>query len=400
MVGDNNNELNLPGGNELEDFLPIQPAPAAPAKRDYQPWHKPRKQYIRRKQWCQEIGRLIRKIDIPADSKVFRYLTLPSEDMLDVRVLEDSLAHADLKLRYLGFFNTQPGSENDLRMNISENEVKELARIDENSQVFRDLLETAGNRKSKAFRALEEHAPFHAVNIDLCGHLAAPRRENANSCIDAIRSIAEVQARKTSQGWLFFLTTRVQPDQFDADHLSAFVAAILDNMGKSAEFSNSVSAIFDRDGAALIERLEKAREMNQEEFRRFFCIGFGKWFLAFLMAAHPQTQVEMLPSYYYAIQGGRDMLSLAFRCTPRIMVPVDPYGLVQAGSQQNAGMLDEVALGVKVAHQSAELVNIDQVLAADAVLMERMIEDSMRFLQSAHFDVSDYRNFALESVAA
>lgn len=403
MLNENKNGFDsIMGADELKDFLPVQPAkPVAPAKREFKPWHKPRKQYIRRKQWCQEIGSLLKKIDIQMDNKVFRYLTLPSEDMLDIRVLESALERPDLQLKYFGFFNTTPGSADDVRMNISENEVKGLKRVDDNSEVFRGLLQTAGNQKSGAYLALDRHAPYHAVNIDLCNHFAAPRQRNALACIDALRSIAEVQARKARQGWLFFLTTRIQPDHVDAGHIAAFINAIRDNLARSEEFATKLGAIFEQEGADLIAKFEKCEEMPPEDFRYFFCIGFGKWLLGYLMAAQPQTQVEMLSSYYYSIHGeGQEMLSLAFRCTPRIVLPVDPYGLATAPTPEDDAQVDEVTLGINVAKQSAELMDLDALLAGNTDQMEKMISDSARFLQDAHFDVTDYRDFALKGMAA
>lgn len=403
MVDNNENTIDstMAGVEELSDFLPTQPTPAAPGKRDFRPWHKPRKQYIRRKQWCHEIGKLIKRIHFPTDNQVFRYLTLPSEDMLDIRVLESVLDQPNLKLKYLGFFNAKPGSDDDQQMNIAESEVKGLGRIDENSQVFRDLLEATGNQNSKAFNALENQAPYHAVNFDLCSHFAAPRRGNTKAFIDAIKSVAEVQTKKTNQSWLFFLTTRLQPDHVDAGHLAAFIAAIKDNLARSGDFQGKVKAIFQCQGDQLIGKIERAGAMTQEEFRYFFCIGFGKWFLGYLMAAHPQTQVEMLPSYYYSIQGeGQEMLSLAFRCTPRIGLPVDRYGLTDAPAADAPPLPDEATLGVNVAKQASELADLDALLAESAEQMEKMIKDSARFLKEAHFDIESYWDFALNEITA
>lgn len=387
--------------NELEDFLPIQPKAEAPAGREFKSWHKPRKQFIRRKQWQAAIGDLIKQIHFPPDNRVFRYLTLPSEDMLDVRVLESGLQRSNLKLKYLGFFSTRQGSPDDTRMNLSESEIKGLDRIDETSEVVRDRLETTGNRKSMAFRKLVEHAPYHAVNVDLCGHFAAPRRGEAVTYIDAIHSIASVQVEKSTQCWLLFLTTRFQPDNFDAEHLKGFIVAIKENVEKSALFANRLSEVFMREGDDLIDFIESSRKMSRDEFRSFFCIGFAKWLLAFLTSAEPKTAVEMLPGYYYTVQEpDQDMLSLAFKCSPRPRGPQDRFHIASSGGARTDGPVDEVALAIEIARATQSLTNLDDLLSRDSIIWEKMVQDSMRFLKEASYDVAEYRSFAGDGVQA
>jgi len=394
------NDSTMPS-EDLSDFLPQQPNPEAPTKRDFKAWHKPRKQYIRRKQWGKEIEKLIKASHFSPENRVFRYLTLPSEDMLDIRLLESSLVNSQLKLKYLGFFNAPPGHPDDIRMNLSEAEIKGLKQVDATSEVVRDLLETTGNNNSFAFRKMSEHAPYHAVNIDLCGHFAAPRGGRAKACIDAIRSIAEVQVQRSTQGWLLFLTTRFQPDYVDGGHLKSFVAAIRENIDKSEAFADSLGELFAKQGDQLIQKLDSAEGMSISEFRSFFCIGFGKWLLAFLTGATPKTKVEMLPSYYYSIhEGEHEMLSLAFKCSPNIVLPTDRFDLAPAPARADPEVVDEVELAIKLARSTTELTDLDALLEQAPDQMEKMIIDTIRFLQQASYDTTDYRNFASNGVAA
>ena len=54
--------------------------------REFKPWHKPRKQYIRLRQWCAIVRWLIRKVGMQQGDSL-RYLGLPGEDLLDIRSL-------------------------------------------------------------------------------------------------------------------------------------------------------------------------------------------------------------------------------------------------------------------------------------------------------------------------
>ena len=87
--------------------IEYRPTPAAP--KTFKPWHKPRKQYVRRKQLLALLRRLYqqRQPDEP-----LRYLGLPGTDLIDLRYLHEKLCRAQGRtLRFLGFSTeAQPGS--------------------------------------------------------------------------------------------------------------------------------------------------------------------------------------------------------------------------------------------------------------------------------------------------
>lgn len=402
--------------DDLTDFLPPRPPLEPPTPRQFKPWHKPRKQYIRRHQWCKEVTGLIPLLSLPPENKVVRYLSLPSEDMLDVRTLAETLGD-DLKLKYVGFFYTKDGSPDDQRMNLSERAVKALDKVDDSSHIARDMLENTGNPRSQAYQTLKSHAPYHVVNIDLCNHFAPPRRPNVYGCIEALRSIANIQHEKNGgNGWLLFLTTRIKPDYFDVEHLRAFIRAIQENSERSSEFKSLLGEVFAQESETLLAKLSalaksleqsspekigennkitaKADVLSQDEFRKFFCVGFGKWFLSYLCGSSPQTKVEMLPSYYYAIGSERhDMLSLAFKCTPQIQPLQDRFELVTSVVGRKPS-IDEPKQGMQILQKSNNLVNLDLFLASNPETMECMIKESIHYLKSADYDISCYRDFA------
>ena len=56
------------------------------AKAEFQRWHHPRKQYVRiNNQWCAAARQLIGDLHL-GQGDPFRYLTLPGNELLDVRV--------------------------------------------------------------------------------------------------------------------------------------------------------------------------------------------------------------------------------------------------------------------------------------------------------------------------
>lgn len=383
----------------LEEFLPYQPEkPEAPSRKDFKPWHKPRKQFIRKLQWWREIDKLIQTTHFPVDSRNFRYLTLPSEDMLDVRILGDSLRKRNLKLKYLGFYCTKSGSPGDIRMNLSENDVKALEEVENSSETVRERLESMADESSIGFSKLAEHAPFHAVNIDLCNHFASPSAKPP--IIEALSSIAKVQSDKSSGSWLLFLTTRLDNNHFDPSHLDAFIQAIVSNINQSEEFSADLGSFFQAETSKLQDWLGTVTSQPLHTFRDFFCIGLGKWLLRFLGNAYPSIQVEMLPSYFYTVHSGPDMLSLAYRCTPLKAPPRDSFNLVK-GSQEPpvTPVVNEPESARDLIRFTRELADADLQLSGDNTLNEEMIVESEFYLELASYDVSSYREFATRAIS-
>ena len=118
----------------------------AAARSDFKSWHRIRKQFIRDQQWNHEIFHLAQRLrrelqqketdwggeisateapqeEIPESIRIdrpLRFLTLPGEELLDVRSLWEKLQSEGCYLRFLGF-NSALGSE-ELRRQMAINE--------------------------------------------------------------------------------------------------------------------------------------------------------------------------------------------------------------------------------------------------------------------------------------
>ena len=100
---------------------------------DFKPWHKPRKQFVRREQLSALLLRLYEQRN-PGDPLC--YLGLPGTDLIDLRYLHEQLCRAtDRPLRFLGF-NTQAqrGNPAHVQLTVSLDEVRRLANVDPQSR--------------------------------------------------------------------------------------------------------------------------------------------------------------------------------------------------------------------------------------------------------------------------
>src|SRR5687767_14563357 len=96
--------------------------------RHVKPWHKPRKQWIRRNQWLKEMSDLCELLKF-RERQTLRYLSLPGEDLLDVRVLRECCVARQLKLKYLGLNDEYSSETPNTWLHIAWNEVNTMQGI-------------------------------------------------------------------------------------------------------------------------------------------------------------------------------------------------------------------------------------------------------------------------------
>lgn len=370
-----------------------------PLQRPFEPWHRPRKQWVRRYQWHDPLVGMLRETHFPADARILRYLSLPGDDLLDVRVLREACEAAAVDLRFTGLNAVPTGSPRDIRMNIAESEVRGLAGIHQGSAILRERFETVANQASIAFAEVRDGGPFHAVNIDLCDHLALrPQGRGRHTAVDALAEVIQLQLRNAMHPWLLFITTRVAPDRIDADNIAALMQAVTDNVDANAGFEGRTAALLRTEAQGLRTLLADPARLEPEEFTRLFALGFGKWLLRFVGAAHPERRLTMLPSCFYAVISGRpDMLSLGFRCDVRTAPARDRYELVADRARDAAAA--EVDQALALLDVTERLMDLDAELAGDEQLMEAVTLESADLLRSAHYDVDGnpgYRRWLAE----
>lgn len=373
----------------LDGVLPKRPAEPNPsAPRVFKPWHRPRKQWVRRFQWRDETVALLTDSHFSDDAKIFRYLSMPGEDLLDIRVLRDACIEQGLSLRYTGMSWVRAGSSDDMQLNLSESAVSSLAGVHQGSKVFRAKFQTIADPQSLASAEIKKGGPYNAINIDLCDHLAFDEQGlGAPTIIDAMAEIIKLQLRYASNPWVLFVTTRIAADKVNSSNLDSLVKAVFDNVAKSDEFGSGVAGLLQTDRENLHNVLSRPMAMTPDRFKDFFCLGFGKWLLSYMSQARPERRMKLLPSCFYSVYKGEpDMLSLAFRCDPIVRDPEDKYGILPVVS---ASVDHELDAGLAMLNETRKLFDLDAKLSAEPELNEEMIAEAAELLRSANYPVDD-----------
>ena len=288
--------------------------------KEFKPWHKPRKQFVRREQWSSLLRRLYEKRE-PADP--LRYLGLPGTDLIDLRYLHEKLCRAnDRPLRFLGF-NTeaQRGNPAHVQLSVSLDEVRRLPNVDAQSEVIHDDFRRIGDPNSVAWSRTLRLGPFDVVNIDLCDGLASDPPQTDGSIYEALAQLTALQARNADP-WLLLVTTRVGRGMFDADAEQRLIDLFHENVARCEGFVEACEQLLESD----VRSIDPAT-CSAADLMNLMTVAIGKW-LSALVQAHGPSRVELASTHGYRIDpdaAQEDLVSLAFRFTPVIVASPDAF---------------------------------------------------------------------------
>lgn len=364
----------------------VYEAPMPTAAKEFLPWHRPRKQYVRHHQWCYEIIRMIAAT--PPAGGILKYLGLPGIDLLDLRHFHSEVCNAqNVELRFLGFNSSaRPDSRAQTELNISLDEVLRLPRVNPMSEVIGDNFARVANQDSLAFRKARQLGPYDVINLDLCDGFGAQAPGTIdNSYYDAVRSLLALQSR-TMNPWLLLLTTRADKPNINDQVLQALLGKYIANLTQCAPFRE---ASRDRFGIETAEAVAAAAE-TPEGLLPVFLTGLCKWFVALALEHQPPTSVELCSAFGYRVEKGvehEDLISLALKFTPMFIPVGDPLGL----ANQPVAAPDEGVLATRALKRVAKRIDADKKLTDDAAMRQSMIDATAHLLGLARYDVEAYK---------
>ena len=354
--------------------------PAKTERKEFKPWHKPRKQFVRREQLSALLQRLYKKRE-PGDP--LRYLGLPGTDLIDLRYLHEQLCRAPARpLRFLGF-NTeaQSGNPAHVQLSVSLDEVRRLANVDPQSDVIHDDFRRIGNPDSIAWNRTQQLGPFDVVNIDLCDGLASDPPQNDDSVYQALDQLMAFQARN-SNPWLLLIATRMGRGMFDADAELRLIRHFRENVDKCDGFAEECNELLESD----VESIDPAT-CSEADLLNLMTVAVGKW-LSALVKVHAPSRVELASIQAYRINpcsSQEDMVSLALRVDPVIAASSDAF------SPTPPILEDECKTAKAILSRSAHRLNVDTILKQKQDVREELICETERLLVDARYDVAGYR---------
>lgn len=364
---------------------------SAPREREFLPWHRPRKQFVRQHQWCDQIQRLLG--DLPSAPPFLRYLGLPGGDLLDLRHIYSEVCEpAGIGLRFLGFNSAAQGNSaaaSDL--NISLDEVRRLPRVDPASQILPDDFARLADSASVAWKHALGLGPFDVVNLDLCDGLASCAPSDIDDThYDALSNLLALQARR-AHPWLLLITTRVGTDHVHDEVMGRLTQKVVDNIANCAEFRGAAAAFL---GVADAQGV-RAGILSEAVLLPIFLCGLTKWLIKKGLDCQPPNITSVKSVIGYRVMPGiasEDLVSIALRIKPTFISGPDAMGL----ARRSVNLPDECASAVRALDRIVKRRDADAILAADSTLMGAMLEASAGLLEGARYDPVAYRLWAGE----
>jgi len=393
-----------------DHIVPRKPEHIRRRRSAFLPWHKVRKQFVRKHQWNElvkqlvnndwrdTLGRPSKAAAQPAGSAMhvsepLRCLVIPGDDLLDIRSLWNEINPLDCYIRYLGFNERQGSDEEGTRVFVANNTVTSMAGVVPDSQVLGDQFESIA-KQTTAYARLKQYGPYHVVNLDLCGSLLPNKKTSIEPCISAIDRLLHYQFAEQRKPWLLFVVTMVEPATVDALGMASFCKPTRENFDSNPAFKNGVEGLFPSRIFENPNSPASVEGITEEEMIRLFSVALGKWLLNRSHASSPEWTVRMRQVHRYKIEekAGAVMLSLAFQFKPNFSLPPDPTGISTFTAPQST-FPSEAEHALKIAEVVGRMRNIDTELEANSSLREQLTKESADLMESAGFDRAEYLNW-------
>ena len=369
------------------------------AERRIQPWHKPRKQWVRRHQWLKKTAELCSRLNLK-EGRPLRYLSLPGEDLLDIRVIRECCAERNIGLKYLGLNDDYSSNDPNTWLHIAWNEVNSLTAIHHDSVVVRDRFEQIADPNSIAFKYVQEYGPFDVVNLDLCESIS-PRKVRQPNYYAALEALAshQIKARAANEPWLLLITSKVGGPWVHNADMKKLAACVVANATRDQSFGRALDALVPNGLAILRNARTNWSRIDQPHFLNLFGVGFGKWLLQLLATASPKWGAKLLCSYSYRVHAAApDMVSLAFLLEGYAEGPRDRSGL-STGTTGSRSQYDEKSFALELLNGVRRIKDVDAVLKANREAYKAMEQETYDLLLSARYKAETIRA-ALERFAS
>ena len=383
------------------------PEHISPLRTIFKPWHKVRKQYIRKCQWNELAKRNVNdswraelqrpsviNTEAPSSmhiSRPLRCLVIPGDDLLDVRALWNEISQLDCFIHYLGFNEGHGSCEVDTDVHVANNAVTSLAGVLPNSQVLRDRFEAIAAPGSPAYKYLREYGPYHIVNLDLCGSMFPNSVRDVGPYFTAVNRLLEYQFANQTTNWLLFVTTMVEPSVVDREYMQRLCKPTRDNCDNHPPFAAKMDDMLLlaslRDGETCVN----LASLSGDQIISLFGVALGKWLLHLGQSPSPKWTVGMRRSFQYTIneEKGAVMLSLAFEMTPNLSPPMDDTGMSRLQVTPRS-FPSEGECAVKLAESVSNISDVDKTLESDAALRTLLLDEAADLLASAGYDRVKY----------
>ena len=377
-----------------ESVLPAKvDEPAVPLPLDkLEPWHRPRKQYIRERQWKYYAKRLIRtlKKGHSLEAGKLKYLSLPGVDHFDVEIIAKAAQDTGLKLEALGFLSEAARGPAMARSQVRGESLIKRGLIKDTSVTIPYRIEDIVRENSQAYLEVRSRAPFHIINIDACGSIARPSAEHSDRIITALHRLVELQLNRMRDPWLLFVTTDARLDNLSCEVRSKLEEVIRLNAKDSEAFKEGAISCLGEGNANDIEGAINCAN-DPLKFQLLFSLGFSKWLLRNAKCAN--WDVKCLQFYGYSTALDINQISmpcLAYEFKPRQITLPDQVKIVEPPATEP---VEETDYSMQAITSTQNMENIDALFIEKPKVRLEYAEKQRLLLDSAGYQAAALDEF-------
>lgn len=385
-----------------EGIYPTPPGHAIPEPIpfvNFAPWHLPRKQWVRNRQWRECTNRLIRELQL--GDRPLRYLGLPGTELLDLEVLANFCSESGIKFRYLGFNSgaQTPGQLTTQR--LAEDLLKSISIVDPTSIVVADDILSLASKKSIAYRRLYGYESFDVINLDICDVFTTRPGRPVHS---AVKNIVEFQVNSRTQPWLFFVTTAIDRGAVSVDDVVQYGGKFDDNLNRCAEFRELASHIVGQQVNAPGLGSSAFANAQGIRFGKLLSVSIGKWLASLLRHPVPwKVELKSCVCYRRGLPTLRvdeppipepELFSLVFGISRLPQELKDPSGLAGLPTTEPLDWNEvERRMALQMARKAKEALDLDLHLQDQPEEYQRLTEEAAALLVLRDYDVTAYRTY-------
>lgn len=352
---------------------------------EFKPWHKPRKQWIREKQWWNVFKDVVSTNKYNSTNTI-KYFGLPGADLLDVDYISNKmLGTNDLNTKKLFIHGIILSESEHTSANSRLSTLIDRNSVDPASKIEKYDFEGMEGENSVLWKKFEEHGPYHFINLDFCEKIFQERT------IGALSKSLEYQFKtQIGKPWVFCVTTKIDIDQNSNDVLTR-LDNCLHNIAEDELALFNIEKHFHPVFDAIENKvgiLEFAEDF--ENFSNIYIVGFVIWIV--LSALSQGVSFKLKTSAAYNVDSNKpapDMYSLVFEFKKLVQLEGDLTGVAQY-SGINTGKANAESSKEAVIKKLSTTNKIDDLLSGDVELMRRYIAETKSALSNCGWDISKY----------
>ncbi|EKO3431562.1 PP_RS20740 family protein [Vibrio fluvialis] len=352
----------------------------------FKPWHKPRKQYIRDKQWADSLLRLLN------DSKyknidTIKYFGLPGGDLLDVNYIHKRFNGSDrAKNKTLGVYGFIKDNEDFQKAQGELSKLLDKEKIANNSNIVQFCFEDIYNRKSDAISRIQNYGTYHFINLDFCDNVLT------NDTLSALFTLIRYQLdRVAGIPWLLCITTRLNRESSNIDLIEK-LQTIVNELGNIQDTNDKLDALY-KEVHKHIKSSTKISEIDDKALiNQLLQIGFVLWVIK--EANTRKHKVELKSTFKYSVNlydREQDMHSFVFRLQQPESSSVDTLGLVKTKGEAKPIILPSYSdAACETIEKLSKTHDVDDYFDGNKLELQKYAEQMKELLDECGYDTANY----------